>query len=234
MEEPAYYQPRMYQIRSLSERFMTPWCEPVTIESIPDRVKEVTCTNNKYIESLPALPADLRTLIVCDTNLRELPVLPLSLETLNVSRTRLTKLPSSLPPSLKILMINQTDISHLPELPPTLEYLSLTDTKIATLPPLPEGLRSLRICNTPITRIPNLPASLLELWCEGTAITQRPYAAPMAPYIDYIRNEEFVKWRCNDRCRSIKQELYQTVYHPDAVRRLLTLYDWAGIEYLMD
>lgn len=234
MSEPKYIQPRVYQIRSLSERFMTPWCKPVVLNSIPEYVKEVSCTNNKYIETLPALPYDLRTLIVCNTNLRELPPLPSSLECLNVSYTKLTELPDPLPPTLQILILGDTEISKLPALPSTLRYLCLVKTKIDTLPPLPESLESLRICHTPITRIPNIPTSLRELWCEGTSIKQRPYTEQMKPYIDYIRNEESTKWRSMDRCRSIKQELYQTVYHPDAVRRLLTLYDWAGIEHLMD
>ncbi|RYG37889.1 MAG: hypothetical protein EOO01_29945 [Chitinophagaceae bacterium] len=96
-----------------------------------------------------------------------LPVLNNGLRTLASTRGDLRFLPSTLPDSLRILAVQDNQISVLPSLPQFLERL------------LCSNQRGVAPATNVLTALPTLPASLKALHCSGNALSALP---PLPPW----------------------------------------------------
>jgi Leucine-rich repeat (LRR) protein len=143
-------------------------------ETIPEGTTVLYC--NKWLTSLPPLPAGLQKLH-CDNNtLTSLPSLPEGLQALICNDNQLTSLPS-LPEGLQALICNDNQLTSLPPLPNSLLTLNFNKCPIKKLPKRPEGLRTLCCFTTSLTPFPveDLPNSLDILECySGHIITDIP------------------------------------------------------------
>lgn len=166
----------------------------VAARPVPEEVRLIDIP----ITKLPPLPSTLKNLECCRVSITDLSadVLPSALEKFRYYRGKnLMKLPENLPASLKILVIQGTQIQSLPPLPDTLEILGCqsaplkslpatlppnlygldcNDTEISSLPPLPASLTLLYCCNTNISSLPTLPDRLTTLYCSNTNISELP------------------------------------------------------------
>lgn len=88
-----------------------------------------------------------------------------------VDELNITSLPD-LPSGLQKLYCSRTRLTTLPELPSRLQRLWCSNTiTLTTLPDLPSGLQELYCNNTSLTILPDLPSGLQILWCANTNIT---------------------------------------------------------------
>ena len=169
------------------------------------------------ITSLPPLPASLQEIDCSCTQITSLPPLPDSLKILECSNTQITSLPP-LPSSLQKLYCACTPITSLPPLPNSLKCLTCFNTQITSLPPLPDSLKVIFCHITPITSLPSFPTSLISLMCNNcpNLLLQREKNESIQDYEARwkVFREKIVRDRCVQRCKSVKEELIATTWHP--------------------
>lgn len=149
----------------------------------PERHNWTLDFSNMRIATLPPLPADLKSLIVSNTELRTLAEdLPRGLLTLDVTDCLgLRALPEDLPQGLQTLYVRQTGLSSLPKnLPEGLQHLYARGTRLSGLPMhLPRGLLKLEVCVPTLRALPeNLPQGLLTLEVSAPTLRALPNNLP--------------------------------------------------------
>ena len=168
------------------------------------------------ITSLPDLPADIQILWCYDTQLTSLPALPSGLQTLYCYNT---------------LLIS------LPDLPSGLESIDCPNTPLTSLPDLPSGLQSLFCYNTQLTSLPDLPSGLTDLDCSNTPLLlQRGASETIAEYNARWRawrEEQASKKRCQERSKTVKEDLMIYVWRPDRLEKLLEVGGWKLVDMLI-
>ena len=131
----------------------------------------IRCITGENIVRLPDLRRFLNVskLEISHTNISKIDNLPPNLVSLEII---------SLPKSLKILRVFNSDLTVLCKLPPNLEKLTCIFNKISSLPSLPLSLRRLDIMSNNLTHLPSLPDELEELYCGLNFLTNLPNAPP--------------------------------------------------------
>lgn len=106
-----------------------------------------------------------------------LPPLPPGLQMLNLSRISLADKPLVLPQGLRTLMLDELNITELPELPHGLNSLFIKELPLTRLPELPPGLQALEIENMPPDFVHRNDKT--ELITDKLEITSLPYGLQM-------------------------------------------------------
>ena len=149
---------------------------------VPEEQKWLINLSNLDLLTLPPLPAGLRALSVCHSNLSALPErLPSGLRMLNVTWNQLTALPEHLPQGLLALSGGLNKLTVLPKhLPPGLLSLQVPSNRLAALPEyLPPGLQRLHVASNQLTALPeHLPQGLLALEVSRNQLTALPEQLP--------------------------------------------------------
>ena len=123
----------------------------------------IRCITGENIVRLPDLRRFLNVskLEISHTNISKIDNLPPNLVSLEIIGNLSNTLEIiSLPKSLKILRVFNSDLTVLCKLPPNLEKLTCIFNKISSLPSLPLSLRRLDIMSNNLTHLPSLPDEL--------------------------------------------------------------------------
>jgi uncharacterized repeat protein (TIGR02543 family) len=75
---------------------------------------------------------------------------------------------------LKYLVVNDNQLTVIPELPGTLKSLSCYNNQLICLPELPDTIEDLYCYNNQLTSLPELPDSLESLYCYSNLLTSLP------------------------------------------------------------
>ncbi|CAM3778126.1 NEL domain-containing protein [Bordetella sputigena] len=129
---------------------------------------------------VPALPKDLKELVLQENSLEALPHgLPRGLELLDVSNNVLTRLPDDLPPAMRVLHAEHNRLDQLPSLPAWLEELDVSWNRLRSLGELPRWLRILEAGNNILETLPgNLSPRLEVLIAPRNRLTRLPDDLP--------------------------------------------------------
>lgn len=129
--------------------------------------------NHNYLNTLPVLPATIKSIDCSFNQFTVLPILPSSLISLICSSNQLPALPA-LPLSLQTLLCRSNQLSSLPALPNSLSTLDCSFNQIAALPALPSSLTSIQCNFNQLISLPSLPASLSNLYCNSNQLATLP------------------------------------------------------------
>ena len=163
----------------------------------------------------------------------DMSMIPPTCVTLCIQGNCLTSFPAPLPPHLKLLFIEQNNITSIPEgvLPPTLDYLCAPYNEIASLPTTwPPALQSLYLAFNKLPVLPPLPTSIQNVSVMGNPLlipqTDRDLSGqPLADYLGRLKaeqdrvEEEASRRRCEERFRLYADELLALALHPDRIDR---------------
>jgi uncharacterized repeat protein (TIGR01451 family) len=154
-----------------------------------DFLKELVCSGNSYLDTIPTLPGVLERLD-CSTcfSIVHLPVLPGTLKYLDCANNLLTSLPA-LPNLLEELHCFGNQINALPSLPGSLTILDCDHNNISIVPVLPATLLSLDISNNQVLNLPSLPGSLVSLNCYYNQISSLPALPNSLSFLDCGTNQ---------------------------------------------
>jgi uncharacterized repeat protein (TIGR01451 family) len=143
-----------------------------TIPALPRSLDTLMCQWNQ-LSTLPDLPGTLKYLS-CDNNtLTSLPALPNSLLQLSCGNNFLSSLPP-LPAASVELYVDNNQLTSLPPLPPNLSSLGCSYNQLTVLPLLPSSLQYLSCSNNNLTSISSFPNNLVILYCDSNQISCFP------------------------------------------------------------
>lgn len=99
---------------------------------------------------------------------------------LNLSGLGLTRVPDAIPPSVRVLWLEQNQLTELPALPPGLRDLDLRNNLLISLPErLPDSIEKLNLDENRLVRLPErLPANLQELFVQNNRLVALPGSLP--------------------------------------------------------
>jgi hypothetical protein len=106
------------------------------------------------------------------------PKLPYNLINLYIENSRLTHLPQMPDTIQQVALIKGSCIEHLPLLPDSLFTLRIASHLLHTLPALPTNLHMLDISHTQVPHLPILPSNLSRLHLDFTPISELPHTLP--------------------------------------------------------
>ncbi len=124
---------------------------------LPDKLEALIIKENYSLNGLKTLPSRLKVLTInnnSDKLAHLLPILPPTLKVLRLENNYLDSLPSKLPDSLQYLYVSNNDLTRLPALPSGLLVLNANHNQIDSfLSPLPPRLRELNISHNDLKAI---------------------------------------------------------------------------------
>ena len=175
---------------------------------LPTGLKNLTHDNSMNLDKYPnnliklvivdyfqkpvvAFPNSLRKLTILKAGLDSLPNLPPQLESFTIKDDyKLTKLPS-LPTSLKLLSIFNTQITAIPQLPEGLKVFHIEKGYVKTFPDFPKGLKELNLEYNSLTAMPDLPPLLEILYCNNNQLKELPKLPATLKALDISLIKEF-------------------------------------------
>jgi hypothetical protein len=112
-------------------------------------------------------------------------------------------------------------LKSLPKLPASLRGIICDRNKLTFLPDLPDLLVELWCSDNQLLSLPELPDSLRQLVCSGNHLPEHPWNEAIPYYATRVKAfaEKASKERIVQRCRTVFEELAQTVWHPSRVER---------------
>jgi uncharacterized repeat protein (TIGR01451 family) len=140
------------------------------------------------LNTLPALPNSIRSLIIEGTLISNIPDLPDSLRVFYCNFNSLLLNLPELPDSLNILYCNNSNLLFLPELPSKLERLYFMSGHLTELPDLPNTLKNLVVWGNLLTSLPTLPSNLSSLSCYDNDIISLPVLPESLIYLNCSNN----------------------------------------------
>ena len=125
------------------------------IDTLPDlsntKIKQLTCTQNYGLTSLPKLPATLDTILCQENKISDISTLKNS--------------------AVKLLSCYENNIKDLSNLPNTLTYLDASKNHLSIIDQLPNSIEEMYISNNLyLYRMANLPASLKTLDARSSSL----------------------------------------------------------------
>ena len=170
---------------------------------LPDGLKELDVSGNRWLTSLPPLPPTL-TMLDCGYNdLTSLPPLPPSLTALYCQSNRLSSLPP-LPPTLVLLYCHCNQLTNLPPLPSSVTVLSCYSNQLDSLPPLSMIGWLYCHCNQ-LTSLQSLPPRLDALYCQANRLTKLPPLPPSLTKLYCFSNQLPDHYYCDDGQKPINE-----------------------------
>ena len=146
------------------------------------------CNRNLY--KMPKLPKNLKDLVCCSNFLTSVGKLPKTLEVLYCNCNCIKSLPKNLPPNLKLLYIENNQLTKLSNLPDSIEHLSANHNKLIEINNWPKSLNTASLSFNNIKNLPDeFPPDLETFTCIKNKLKFIPKLPNSMQYISVACNK---------------------------------------------
>jgi len=222
-------------------------CNRNRIARLPDlrNLKNLNCGSNQLTQ-LPFLPDTIEHVIAEFNRIHTFPSGGTNLKSIHLYNNSIRELPTIMPSKLELLYIGNNEICDIRNVmfPQTLQELNMGANHIRVLPDnLPDSIETICCDYMKLEELPErMPASLRYINCGGNMLTELPECLRkimiacesnklLASRWRYATFSEFIedlyrlqrlqkKERNVKRTRQYKEELVQTVWHPERLNRM--------------